>query len=319
MKAIVYTQFGAPNVLRTARISEPKPTARQVLVKVRAVSLNQTDWDYLTGKSLPVRWSAGWFEPRQLVLGTDIAGEVVAVGNKVTRFRRGDQVFGSSIFNGFAEYVAVPQQRLVSKPAALSYQEAAAIPTAALTALRSLRDRGRLMSGQSVLVAGADSSVGMFAVQIAKTVGAEVDAICASYNAKQISAAGADVIEAGTGRLSRTMRRYDLIFNAIANNKLKGLRQALNPGGRYVTAGRSFSAQLFTALLGEQESSLTGAAWLRQPAGKQFSADLEWLAEKCAAGQIRPVIDRVYALAEIASAMHRLVSREATGKIVLAV
>jgi NADPH:quinone reductase-like Zn-dependent oxidoreductase len=318
MKAIVYEQYGQPDVLRIQEVEKPTPKDNEVLVKIRAVSLNAYDWHILTADIFLVRLNRGLLKPKIQILGADIAGEVEAVGKEVRRFKPGDAVFGCLSSGGFAEYVAAPEKALALKPANLTFEEAAAVPMAATTALQALRDAGGLQAGQKVLIHGAAGGVGTFAVQLAKLLGAEVTAVCSTRNLEQSSQLGADhVIDYTQEDFAQNPQRYDLILGVNGYRPLSDYRRALAPGGRYVMIGGT-PTQIFQALLLGPWMSRNGQKMGHMTATIRLQ-DLDYLKERLEAGQVVPVMDKRYPLTETANAMRYLGSGHARGKVVISV
>ncbi len=318
MKAIIYEKYGQPDVLRIQEVEKPTPKDNEVLVKIRAVSLNAYDWHILTADIFLVRLNRGLLKPKIQILGADIAGEVEAVGKEVRRFKPGDAVFGCLSSGGFAEYVAAPEKALALKPANLTFEEAAAVPMAATTALQALRDAGGLQAGQKVLIHGAAGGVGTFAVQLAKLLGAEVCAVCSTRNLEQSSQLGADhVIDYTQEDFAQNPQRYDLILGVNGYRPLSDYRRALAPGGRYVMIGGT-PAQIFQALLLGPWMSRKGQKMGHMTATIRLQ-DLDYLKERLEAGQVVPVIDKRYPLTETANAMRYLGSGHARGKVVISV
>ncbi|GIW25236.1 NAD(P)-dependent alcohol dehydrogenase [Meiothermus sp.] len=318
MKAITYEQYGQPEVLQFKEVEKPVPKDNEVLVKVRAASLNAYDWHILTADIFLVRLNRGLFKPKIPILGADIAGEVEAVGKEVRRFKPGDAVFGSLASGGFAEYACAPEKVLAPKPANLTFEAAAAVPMAALTALQALRDAGGLQAGQKVLIHGAAGGVGTFAVQLAKLLGAEVTAVSSSRNLEQSRQLGADyVIDYTQEDFAQKGQLYDLILGVNGYRPLSVYRRALAPNGRYVMIGGTPS-QIFQALLLGPWMSRKGQKMGNMLASIR-SQDLDYLKERLEAGQLVPVIDRRYTLAETADALRYLGSGHARGKVVIAV
>src|SRR3989440_8542698 len=242
MRAIVYHTYGSPDVLKLEEVQKPVPQDDEVLVKVHATSVNAGDWHLLRAKPFLMRLMGyGLLKPKHTILGSDIAGRVEAVGRNVTQFQSGDEVFGNTAkygFGGFAEYVSVPEEALVLKPTTLSFEEAAAVPQAALTALQGLRDKGQIQKGQKVLIDGASGGVGTFAVQIAKAFGAEATAVCSTRNVDIARSIGADhVIDYTQEDFTQRGHRYDLIMGANAHHSIFDYRRALSRGGVYVVVG----------------------------------------------------------------------------------
>jgi NADPH:quinone reductase-like Zn-dependent oxidoreductase len=320
MKAIVYTEYGPPDVLQLREVEKPVPKDNEVLVEVKAVSVNAYDWHLLTADIFPMRlMGVGLFKPKNTILGADIAGRVEAVGRNVKQFQPGDEVFGEIGHGGFAEYACAPESRLALKPANLSFEEAAAVPMAALTALQGLRDVGQIRPGQKVLINGASGGVGTFAVQIAKSFGAEVTAVCSPRNLDQSRSLGADhVIDYTKEDFTQNRRQYDLIFAANGYHPLAAYKRALTPKGMYVMAGGK-PAQMF-------QSMLLGS-WLSEKDGRKMGGvsahidqkDLLTLKELLEAGKVVPVIDRRYPLSEAAEALRYLGAGHARGKVVITV
>ncbi len=311
MKAIVYHNYGSPDVLELAEIEKPVIGDDGVLIKVEAASVNPFDWHFLRGTPLPVRFMAGLLKPKNPVLGVDVAGRVEAVGKNASRFQPDDEVFGSGMLGGFAEYARVPESQLVAKPTGLSFVEAATVPVAAITALQGLRDRGQIQSGQKVLIYGASGGVGTFAVQIAKSFGTEVTAVCSTRNLELVRSIGADqAIDYTEEDFARSGRRYDLIFDTVAKRSFSDSRRALNPDGVFVAMGFSLGG-LLLAKATSQKMVLMGMA-------KIVQKDLVFLQELLANGRIRPVIDRSYALSEVPEAIRYLETEHARGKVVIA-
>jgi len=237
MKAIVYYDYGPPDVLRLADVDKPLPREKQVLVRIRAAAANPLDWHYVRGTPFLMRMDSGFRNPKDSSVGVDMAGEVVAVGSSVTQFKPGDQVFGT-VNGAFAEYALTTEGRIAPKPANLTFEQAAAVPVAALTALQGLRDKGRIQPGQKVLINGASGGVGTFAVQIAKSLGAEVTGICSTRNVELVRSLGADhVIDYTQEDFTRGTGKYDVILDNVGNRSLSEYRRVLGPAGTYVMIG----------------------------------------------------------------------------------
>jgi len=319
LKAIVYNRYGTPEELRVAEVERPAPKDNEVLVRVQAASVNAADWHLLTADIFLVRFSSGLIAPKHPILGFDIAGHVESVGRSVTRFRAGDIVFGDIGLGvgAFAEYTSVPEHLLCRMPAGLTFEEAAAVPLAAVTALQGLRDIGRVQPGNRVVIQGASGGVGTFAVQIAKALGAEVTAVCSPRNLTQAQALGADhVIDYTRENFTRNGQRYDVILAANGFRAIGDYRRALTPRGVYAMAGGA-PAQMFEALLlGGLMSSRVGQS-LRVVSAKPDANDLAVLKEWIEAGKLKPVIDRRYPLEQTADALRYLGEGHARGKIVI--
>jgi NADPH:quinone reductase-like Zn-dependent oxidoreductase len=322
LKAITYTRYGSPDVLRLEEVAKPTPSANEVLVKICAASVNAYDWRYVRADPFLVRLVGGLFKPRNPRLGADIAGRVEAVGSAVTQFRPGDEIYGDLAASGngaFAEYIAVPESAVAPKPANLTYEQAAAVPMAAVTALQALRDGGRIRAGHQVLINGASGGVGTFAVQIAKAFGAEVTAVCSTRNVALVRSLGADhIIDYTREDITRSAQRYDLILAVNGYHPLLAYRRMLRPEGRYVMTGGS-GTQLFEALLFGPLMSLVGRKRLAPFTATPSSKDLLIMKELLEAGKVVPIIDRCYLLDETAEAIRYLEDGHARGKVVTTV
>lgn len=318
MKAIVYTEYGSPDVLRLEDVEKPVAKEGEVVVKVRAASVNALDWHFMRGTPRLMRVAFGLRRPRLNRLGVDVAGEVDAVGPGVTGLKPGDAVFGSAR-GAFAEYAWTKADRLLPKPANLSFEEAAAVPIAGFTALQALRDIGKIRAGQKVAVDGAGGGVGGFGVQIAKAYGADVTAICGSGNVERMRALGAvHVVDYSEEDFTRSGKRYDLILGANAHHSLLDYRCALAPGGIYVMTGGGGS-QMLQAMLLAPLLSLFGDRKLSMKGAKAKREDLQALKEMLEAGKIKPSIDRTYKLAETAEAIRYMEAGHVKGKIVITI
>ncbi len=318
MKAIVHEKYGSPDVLQLKDVEKPTPKDDEVLIKIYAASVNQYDWHFLTADIFLIRlMGGGLLKPKDTKLGADVAGRVEAVGKNVRQFQPGDEVFGDIGHGGFAEYACAPESRLALKPANLSFEEAAAVPMAALTALQGLRDTGQIQPGQKVLINGAAGGVGTFAVQIAKLFGAEVTAVCSTRNLDQARSIGADhVIDYTKENFTQNGQQYDLIFAANGYHSLSAYKRALTPKGIYVMAGGS-TAQIFQAMLIGSRMSETGGRKMGGVSAKIDQKDLTILKELLEAGKVVPVIDRCYPLDEAAEALRYLGAGHARGKVVI--
>jgi NADPH:quinone reductase-like Zn-dependent oxidoreductase len=318
MKAIVYHQYGSPDVLKCEEIEKPIAGDDEVLIKLHAASVNPLDWHFMRGKPLPARLMMGALRrPKHKILGCDIAGRVEAVGKNVKRFQPGDEVFGAKRLGAFAEYVCVAEDRLVRKPAGISFEAAAAVPVAAITALQGLRDKGRIQGGHKVLVDGASGGVGTFAVQIAKSFGAEVTAVCSTSKLDTARSIGADrVIDYTREDFTQSGRRYDLILAANAYHSIFDYRRALSPNGIYVLAGGG-GVQLLQGLLLGPLLSRMGSKKMRFVGAKLNHKDLVVLKDLLETGKVVPVIDRRYPLSDVAEALRYLEEGHARGKVVI--
>jgi NADPH:quinone reductase-like Zn-dependent oxidoreductase len=319
MKAAVYPRYGPPDVVQIENVEKPVPKDNEVLIKLCAASVNPVDLHLMRGKPFFLRlMSGGLRAPKRKIPGHDIAGQVEAVGRNVTQFKPGDEVFGACR-GAFAEYVCAVENNLALKPANSSFEDAAAVPVAALTALQGLRDKGRIHPGQKVLVDGASGGVGTFAVQIAKSFGAEVTAVCSTQKVGTARRLGADhVIEYTREDFTTSGQRYDLILGANARHSIFDYRRALIPDGIYVMAGGDVVQALQVLFLGPL-LSWTGRKKVRFFIANINQKDLAFLGDLLAAGKVVPVIDRRYPLSGAAEALRYLAEGHAQGKIVLEV
>ncbi len=320
MKAIVYTKYGPPEALQLTEVEKPTPKEKQVLVKVHAASVNALDWRGFTMPSLLVRlMRGGLLKPKNPKVGVDVAGTVEAVGSSVTEFKPGDEVFGVAP-GAFAEYVCNGESKFALKPANVSFEAAAAVPVAAFTALQGLRDKRQIQPGQKVLIDGASGGVGTFAVQIAKSYGAEVTAVCSTRNLDMMRSIGADhVIDYTRENFTKSGLRYDFILAVNGYHPILHYRRALTPQGICVVAGGSMS-QIFQAmLLGPLISRLGNKKHVFMGIATTPKKDLLVLGELLAAGKVVPVIDKCYPLSETAEAIRYLIEEHAQGKVVITV
>jgi len=318
VKAQVYSRYGGPDVLELANVPEPQPGEGEVLVRVRAASVNAADRVLLRGKPFLIRLGMGFPRPRRRTLGFDVAGCVEAVGDRVTQFRIGEDVFGASNFGGFAELVCVNQDRLVPKPAAVSFEAAAATPTAGYTALQGLR-KGGIKAGQKVLIDGASGGVGTFAIQIAKTYGADVTAVCSTRNVETARALGASrVIDYRHEDPTLDGQRYDLVLAANAYRPLSAYRRLLKADGVYVMTGGG-GVQILQAMLLGTFVSMTSSRKMVNIMAVARKNDLLVLKELLETGKIEPVIDRTVTLSQVPDAIRYLEEDHARGKVVVSV
>ncbi len=317
MRAIVQHEYGPPEVLKSEEV--PKPTALddEVLLRVHAASANPLDWRTLRADPFFMRMMGdGLLKPKNKILGVDVAGQVEAVGKNVKEFHPGDAVFGTSNYGCFAEYVCAREDRLVPKPLRTTFEEAAAVPVAAISALQGLRDKGHIQPGQKVLINGASGGVGTFAVQIAKAFEAEVTGVCSTRNLDMVRSIGADHVIDYTGEdFTRSGKRYDLILDAAAYRPISDYRRALSPEGIYVLVGGSV-ARLFQVLLLGPWYSMTGnkMGFIMARITKE---DLLFLRELLESGKVVPVIDRCYPLSQVADALGYLEQGHARGKVII--
>jgi NADPH:quinone reductase-like Zn-dependent oxidoreductase len=316
MRAIVYTKFGPPDVLQLKEVAKPIPKDNEILIKVHAASVNPYDWRHLRADPFFIRFmGAGLLKPKHKILGADIAGQVEAVGSKAKQFQPGDEVFGEGSYGGFAEYVCADESRFVLKPANLTFEEAAAVPMAALTALQGLRDKGQIQAGQKVLINGASGGVGTFAVQIAKSFEAEVTGVCSTKKMDLVRSIGADqVIDYTQEDVTKNKQQYDLIFDVAAYRSSSDYKHILSSSGIYVVAGGSIS-RMFQLML----KSITGAKNMIVMVANISQKDLLFILELINAGKVRPIIDKRYPLNETAEAVRYLEEGRARGKVVITV
>jgi NADPH:quinone reductase-like Zn-dependent oxidoreductase len=321
MKAAVYRCYGTPDVVKLEDIAKEVPADNRVLVKVRAASVNPLDWHYMRGEPYIMRPMAGFGAPKDIRLGVDFAGTVEAIGKNVTRFKPGDAVFGGAD-GAFAQYVSVRENgALALKPDNLTFEQAAAVPIAAVTALQALRDYGKVQAGQEVLINGASGGVGTFAVQIAKAYGAKVTGVCSSRNADLVRSIGADrVVDYTQVDFTRGQQRYDLIIDTVGTHSLSDYRRVLNPHGALVMVGSQDKGRW----LGPMAGSIK-ALFYRHFVSQQFvfmlahldQGDLVKLSELMQAGKVTPVIDRRYPLSEVREALSYLEQGHARGKVII--
>jgi NADPH:quinone reductase-like Zn-dependent oxidoreductase len=316
MKAMVYTKFGPPDVLQLREVEKPCPKDNEILIKVQAASANAYDWRHLRADPFLIRlMGAGLLKPKHKILGADMAGQVEAVGVNVKQFHPGDEVFGDGGYGGFAEYACVDENRFVLKPADLTFEEAAAVPMAALTALQGLRDKGLIQAGQKVLINGASGGVGTFAVQIAKSFDAEVTGVCSTTKMDLVRSIGADhVIDYTQEDVTKNGKLYDLIFDVAAYRSVSDYKRILISGGIYVLAGGSMPRILQLML-----KSMAGAKNMRLVIANANQKDLHFIRELMNAGKVRSIIDKRYPLSETAEALRYLEEGHARGKVVIVV
>ena len=320
MKAAVYTRYGPPDVVQITDAAKPVPNHNEVLIKVGAASVNPLDWRIMRGGPLLFRMLVGLRKPREPRVGRDVAGLVEAVGKSVTQLKPGDEVFGACR-GAFAEYACARESALARKPKNISFEQAASLPVAGLTALQGLRDTGKIRAGQRLLINGATGGVGTFAVQIAKTFGAHVTGVCSTGKVDLVRSLGADrVIDYTQEDFTQAAERYDLILDNVGNHSLSACRRVLRPHGLCVIAGgpkdpgailaRSFKLLLLSRLPGQPFAFFV--ARLNQK-------DLAVLSELMQAGKVTPVIDRQYALSEVAEALRYVDEGHARGKVIIEV
>ena len=314
MKAILQDRYGPPSILRVGDIDPPSPREHEVKIRVRAASVNPADWFLLIGKPWVARLEAGLFRPKLPIPGRDVAGEVVAVGAKVGNFRPGDEVFGE-ISQAYAEYTCVAEDCIALKPENLSFEEAAAIPLAGITALQGLRDQGKVQPGRRVLINGASGGVGTFAIQIAKALGAEVTAVCSTRNRDLVRSLGADhVSNYEEEDFTEAAQRYDVLFDLVGSRPLLSCKQALTDGGVYVCSVGKMSRILKAAC-----ASLLWPKRVKVLIAKPTKGDLLTLKEMAEAGTLRPVIDERYPLTELPRALAAQGQGHARGKSIITI
>ena len=319
MKAIVYEKYGSPDVIQLKDIEKPTPKDDEILIKIHAASVNAYDWHFLTADIFLIRlMGGGLLKPKNTRLGADMAGRIETVGKNIKQFQPGDDVFGM-VKGSFAEYACAPENALALKPVHTSFNEAAAIPMAAITALQGLRDEGQIRVGQKVLINGASGGVGTFAVQIAKSFGAEVTALCSTRNLEQARSIGADhVIDYTKEDFTKSGQQYDLILAANGYHPLSAYKRALTPKGIYIMAGGSM-AQIFQSMLIGSMMSETGGRKMAGVSAKRNQNDLVFIKELFEAGKVKSIIDRQYPLSEAAEALRYLGTAHARGKVVISV
>jgi len=316
MKAIVQNNYGTPDVLQLAEVAQPVMKEHQVLVRVKAVSINVGDLFAMRGSPWLVRLTVGFPKPKNYILGWDMAGVVDAIDSGVTQFRPGDEVY-AACSSALAEYVSVAEDKLALKPANLSFEQAAAIPTAAITALKGLRDVGKLQPGQKLLINGASGGVGTFAVQIGKALGAEVTGVCSARNMDMVRSLGADdVVDYTREDFTQNRRRYDLILDNVASHTFSDLMRVLTPQGLIVpNSGHAGMGYVFKAFLLSPFRRQLGSMYLTVPNGNDLTQLREWIET----GKVKPVIERTYPLSEAPEAFRYLDKEHARGKVVIIV
>jgi NADPH:quinone reductase-like Zn-dependent oxidoreductase len=320
MKAIVHDKYGPPDLLRLEEVAKPVPGDNQALIKVIAASVNRSDWEGLVGKPLYARLG-GLLRPGRRIPGSDVAGRVEAVGRNVTLFQPGDEVFGllTTYSGGFAEYACASEKALALKPAGLTFEQAAAIPQAGLIALQGIRTKGKVQAGQQVLINGAGGAAGMFAIQLAKSAGAEVTGVDNAGKLDFMRSLGADhVIDYTRKDFTKNGKEYDLVLDVIAYRSVFAYRRAVKPGGNYFFVGGSVATAFQLLLLGSWIRRRTGRN-LRVLAVETSGKELVQLAELCEAGEVVLAIDRHYPLRDVPEALRYLGEGRARGKLVITV
>jgi len=320
MKAIIYTEYGTPDVLQLKEVPQPVPTDDEMLIKVHAVSINGSDREGLIGKPLYARMG-GLLKPHYQILGSDIAGRVEIVGKNITQFQPGDEVFGEipGYHGGFAEYACAPEKTLAKKPAGMTFEEAAAIPQAGVIALQGMREKGQVQPGQNVLINGAGGSAGSFAVQLAKLYGAEVTGVDNAGKLDFLRSLGADhIIDYTREDFTKMGKQYDLILDLIAHRSVFAYARALKPNGTYFFVGGSVAVIFQILFLGPWIRRMTGKN-IRMLVVSQNNKDLIAITELCESGKVVPVIDRRYSLSEAPEALRYVAEGRAKGKVVITV
>lgn len=318
MKAIVYTKYGGPEVLQYIDVPKPIPKTGEILVKIHAASINSWDWDLLRGKPRLYRLMFGLLKPKHAIIGCDIAGTVEAVGDGITQFKPGDEVMGdiSESWGGFAEYVCVKEKQVASKPAAMSFETAAAIPQAGVLAWQAVHDKKQLQKGDKVLINGAGGGVGTFALQLSKNIGAEVTCVDSAEKLEMLRSLGADhVIDYKKEDYTKTGNTYDLVIDVVADRSASDYKRCLNSNGVFVMIGGSVSALLKTAIMGPLLSKKG-----KQQVGilvHRVNKDLSVITGQVNSGRLKPVIDRIFALEDLPEAMAYFGKGSAKGKIVI--
>ena len=323
MQAVLYRRYGPPDVLEYTESEKPVPAAGEVLIRVHAASVNPYDWHFLRGTPSFIRVFTGIAKPKSPRLGADLAGVVESVGPQVVRLKVGDAVFGTGR-GTFAQYACAKETELALKPEIISYEQAASVPIAGITALQGLRDSGSVQSGQTVVINGAAGGVGTFAVQIAASFGARVTGVCSTRNVELVRSLGAArVIDYTRENFTNSTERYDAIFDLAGSRSLADFRRSLKPNGVFIGCGgggpdRS-SASLLAGLLGRALLAPFSSQRLKGVLAKINTADLNVLGGMMSMGKIKPVIDRSYALAQTADAIRYVETCHARGKVIIAV
>jgi NADPH:quinone reductase-like Zn-dependent oxidoreductase len=324
MKAIIYNDYGPPHVLTCEEIERPTPGDNEVLIKVRSASVNPLDWHFVRGIPYFLRMISGLRKPKNARLGVDVSGQVEVVGRNVTQFKPGDEVFGTCL-GAFAEYACSQENKLALKPARLTFEQAAALPVAAITALQGLRDKGRIQPGQKVLIIGAAGGVGTFAVQIAKFYGAEVTGVCSTRNVEMVRSIGADhVVDYTKSDFTQGDQRYDIILDNVGNRSFGDCRRVMTAKGILVSNGGGSLSENDGSLIGPLTGSipaLVSSLFMNQKfvtlMASTTNVELTVLKELVDAGKLTPVIDRSFGLTEVPEAIRYLEKGHARGKVVI--
>jgi NADPH:quinone reductase-like Zn-dependent oxidoreductase len=322
MKAMIFRKYGPPDVLHLEEVEKPIPKDSELLIKVQAASVNALDWHFLRGKPFLVRLPYAFFRPKTRILGYDIAGRVEAVGKNVTQFKPGDEVFGGLgfVLGGFAEYACIAENGFVAlKPSGTTFEQAAAVPVAAVTALKGLRDKGHIQSGQKVLINGAAGGVGTFSVQIAKSFDTEVTGVCSTQNLELVRSIGADkVIDYTKEDFTRNGQTYDLVLDNVGNRSVSDLVRTLNPTGTCVIVGfTSIGHMLMQSILAWRVSKTAGRRILSASSEKPNREDIQFLKGLLESRKVVPTIDRQYPLEQLAEAIGYVETGHARAKVVI--
>jgi NADPH:quinone reductase-like Zn-dependent oxidoreductase len=322
MKAIFYREYGGPEVLRYEEIENPVPKDDEVLIKVHVASVNPLDWRLMSGKPAPLRLAMGLRKPRSGRPGVDVAGTVGTVGKNVTQFKTGDAVFGSCS-GAFAEYACAAESKIAMKPESVTFEDAASVNIAGLTALQGLRDKGKVRAGSKVLINGAAGGVGTFAVQLGRHFGAHVTGVCSTRNVDMVRALGADeVIDYTRDDFTKGEQRYDVILDCVGNHSFSEYRRVLNPEGRSVGVGAPHDVSMI-ALLGSIIKDVALSASGKQKSvmfiAKGSQSDLTLIGELIASGKVKPAIEKIYPLSEAAEAVRHVKAGHARGKVLIKV
>lgn len=320
MKAMVSEKYGSPDNFQLKEVEKPVPKDDEVLIKVNAASVNPFDWHNLRGKPNIFRLSTGLFKPKHQILGYDVSGTVEAIGRNVKRFQPGEDVFGASIFGGFAEYVCAKEKAIAQKPDKVSFEDAASIPMVALTVLQSLRNKGNIKAGQKVLINGASGGLGTFALQIAKHFDTEVTGVCSTRNVDLVYSLGADhVIDYTQEEITKNRNNYNLIYDAVGNLTVSDYKLALGSKGIGVIAGFTNMRHMFGIMI--QKPLMSGASGkkIKSMVAVESQEDLEYAMKLIETGEVKAVIDRRYPLAETAEAVRYLETGRARGKVIITI
>lgn len=322
MKAIVYREYGGPEVLRYEEVEKPLPKDNEVLIKVHVASVNPLDWRLMSGKPAPLRLAMGLRKPRSGRPGVDVAGLVETIGNNVTQFKSGDAVFGSCS-GAFAEYACAAESKIAMKPKIVTFEDAASVNVAGLTALQGLRDKGKVHAGSKVLINGAAGGVGTFAVQIGKHLGVHVTGVCSTRNVEMVRSLGADeVIDYTRDDFTKGNQRYDVILDCVGNHSFSEYRRVLSPEGRSVGVGapHDFSmGALLASIIKDVALSASGKQKFVTFIAKSSQSDLTLIGELIASGKVKPVIEKIYPLSEAAEAVRHVEKGHARGKVLIRV